>query len=76
MAKDCSLIVVNGWAIESGMESLNIFDFSIVGLPLIFIGIIYLLIFGPKLLPEKADPIDTFSETERDYVVEVRVNSD
>ncbi len=68
-------LLVNGLAVENGMESLQIFDFAMVGLPLIFIGCIYLLTIGSKLLPEKQDPLETFDKDNRDYIVELRVKS-
>ena len=67
-------LLVNGLAMEYGLESLGVFDFTIVGLPLIFIGLIYLLIFGNKMLPNKTDPLEDFTESPRKYIAEVRVN--
>ena len=66
-------LLVNGLAVESGMAPLGIFDFSIVGLPLIFIGLLYIGFLGRKLLPSKRDPLESFSEDSRDYIVELRV---
>jgi len=63
-------LVVNGLGIEVGLKSLNIFDFTWVGLPLTILGIIYLSLFGNKMLPERQNIITDFSEKSRDYLVE------
>ena len=50
-------LIVNGYAEEQIIFaqdlSLSIFDFSIVGVPMIFIGLIYMILFSKKLLPER-----------------------
>ncbi len=66
-------LVVNGLSVESGLPSLNIFDFSYVGVPMLIIGIIYILIVGCKLLPEKRDAMEKFIEKPREYIVETVV---
>lgn len=53
----CSLIgtstnlVVNGLLVESGHEGMGLFDITPVGLPVALVGLVFLLIFGRKLLP-------------------------
>ena len=47
-------LIINGFVIEQGMEPLKLFDFLYVGLPLTIAGIITLLLFAPKVLPEHA----------------------
>lgn len=69
-------LLVNGLAIEQGFESLKIFDFTIVGLPLILLGTFYMTIAGNRLLPDKQDPIDQFNQSSRNYIVELRVKDD
>lgn len=67
-------LLVNGLAIQNGFRGFKIFEFSIVGLPLIFIGIIYMVTFGRRMLKDKQDPLEEFSGSSRDYIVELRVN--
>ncbi|MCD4833048.1 MAG: SLC13 family permease [Bacteroidales bacterium] len=73
-------LIVNGLVVDQtiipGLESLNIFDFAYVGVPMIFIGFIYLLFFGEKLLPEKDDVLNEFSENTREYLVEAEIRKD
>ncbi|MDT8394353.1 MAG: SLC13 family permease [Bacteroidales bacterium] len=75
-------LIVNGYAQDQILFdqdlSLSLFDFSIVGIPMIFIGMIYLIFFAEKLLPIRKDAMENFSAKSREYMVEVivRKNSD
>ena len=70
-------LIVNGMVVDQtimpSLESLNIFDFAYVGVPMIFIGFLYLLFFGEKLLPVKDDIIDEFTKNTREYLVEAEI---
>lgn len=66
-------LIINGMAIENGMESFKIFDFAYVGIPLIIVGILYLMIYGYRLLPNRKDVLENFAEKSREYIVEARV---
>ncbi|WP_321299123.1 SLC13 family permease [Marinifilum fragile] len=75
-------LIVNGMVkdqtIVTGLESLSMFSFAYVGLPMMFIGAIYLLYVSKNLLPDKEDILGDFSENTRKYIVEAHVkpNSD
>ncbi|MBL4706994.1 MAG: SLC13 family permease [Flavobacteriales bacterium] len=69
-------LIVNGLAIDAGFESLSIFDFTLVGLPMLFIGIIYLSVFGSRLLPETKSSDELIDSEVREYFVEAHVNAD
>ena len=70
-------LIVNGLVEDQTVfpefKSLGLFDFSIVGVPMIFIGMIYLIFFAEKLLPVRKDAMDDFSTKLREYMVEVIV---
>lgn len=70
-------LVVNSLVVDQqiipGLEPLNIFDFSLVGMPMIIIGISYLIFFGRKLLPDHKDITETVSTNTREFIAEVRV---
>ena len=66
-------LIVNGMAIESGLESLKIFDFVYVGVPMLVVGVGFLLLFGKTLLPERTDVKDTYVEMSRKYLVETAI---
>ncbi len=55
------------------LPELKIFDFTAVGLPMVFIGIIYLLTIGYKILPVQKNSIERFSDIKRNYLVEGRI---
>ncbi len=69
-------LLINGMAIDNNLEPFAIFDFVYVGAPLILIGITYLLFVGHRLLPDKKDALENFTEKSREYIVETRVKSD
>ncbi len=70
-------LIVNGLVVDQTiapeMESLNIFDYSIVGGIMILVGIAYMLLIGKHLLPDKSDVITSFSNTHRKYLVEAEL---
>lgn len=66
-------LIVNGMAIDAGLGSLGIFDFVAVGLPMLIIGLVYILFFGRALLPERKDIIDRYVESSREYLVEAEI---
>ncbi|MCB0823501.1 MAG: SLC13 family permease [Bacteroidales bacterium] len=74
-------LIVNGMVVDEqiipGLKPLQLFDFTLVGLPMIVFGSLYLILFGNKLLPANKELIDDFSARSREYLVEaqIRVNS-
>lgn len=70
-------LVVNGLVAEQNIfpdfQTLNIFDFTPVGISMIIIGGLYLILFSNRLLPDKGDILDKISEESREYIVEVKV---
>ncbi|MEN8224119.1 MAG: SLC13 family permease [Bacteroidota bacterium] len=70
-------LIVNGYAEDQTLIprdlSLSLFDFSIVGVPMILIGVIYLIFFSEKLLPVRLDAMEDFTSKSREYMVEVIV---
>ncbi|MDA3942801.1 MAG: SLC13 family permease [Bacteroidetes bacterium] len=65
-------MVTDQYMVE-GLEPLEIFDFSLVGVPMILFGIAYLLIFGNRLLPDKIHAIEALESQNREYIAEVRI---
>ena len=72
-------LIVNGMVTDQlivpGLKPLGMFDFTIVGLPMIIIGAVYLILFSNKLLPSKRDVISDFSSQTREYLVEAMVKN-
>ncbi len=66
-------LIVNGMAVDAGFDSLGIFDFTWVGLPMLVVGAIYLSLFANRLLPSHKDAMDEFEEDWREYFVETEI---
>ncbi len=45
-------LVVNGMIMEAGYEGLSMFELAKIGIPVAIIGILFLILFSNKLLPE------------------------
>lgn len=70
-------LIVNGLIVEQkgnyDLRELELFDFTIVGLPMIIIGIAFMMLIGKHLLPNRSDLITSFQKKSREYLVEVQV---
>ncbi|MCH7535671.1 MAG: SLC13 family permease, partial [Bacteroidetes bacterium] len=69
-------LIVNGIAVENNLPSLEIFDFIYVGVPMMIIGILFLIMFGNKLLPEHDALSDDFEKSSREYLIETHVSAE
>jgi di/tricarboxylate transporter len=72
-------LVVNGLVTDQqiipNLPGLEMFDFAIVGVPMGIIGVLYLILFAPRLLPDNKGIIEKLPEIERNYIVEGRIKS-
>lgn len=73
-------LIVNSMVEEQtiipGLKSLGMFDFIWVGIPMVFIGWLYLLLFGNLLLPsKKAAGDDDIRMHSREYMIEAKVKT-
>jgi di/tricarboxylate transporter len=70
-------LVVNGlWqdqVIFPNRPSLNIFDFFIVGFPLMLLGWAYLTFFSKNLLPNRKNVLQLFDANSREYLTEALI---
>lgn len=69
-------LVVDGLIRKSkvaGLEPMGFFEIGYAGLPCAVVGIIYLLSFGRRLLPQRKELMEQFGETRREYLVEMIV---
>ena len=66
-------LIVNGLAIDAGFDPLSVFDFTAVGLPMLVIGIAYLVLFGGKLLPNTLKTSEGGERDKREFFVETYV---
>lgn len=72
-------LIVNGMLqdqkIIPNFNSLEIFDFAWVGVPMSIIGLIYLMIFSRKFLPSNKAIGENIETNLREYLVDVKITS-
>ncbi|MFI5203125.1 MAG: SLC13 family permease [Flavobacteriales bacterium] len=66
-------LVVNGFVTEAGFEPLGFFDFTLAGLGIASIGIIYIIFLMPRLLPDRKGLLENYTQRVREYIVETTV---
>lgn len=67
-------LLVSGIAVNHGIDPIGMFDFSLMGLIFLAIGVIYMLVFGIKLLPTRTAE-QTLGERYdlRNYLAEIQL---
>ncbi len=76
----CSLVGTSTTLIVAGIlrreqvePAMGLFDLGYVGLPCAVVGGLFMLLVGPRLLPQRTDIIEQLDDTKRDYLVEMYV---
>ncbi|MEO1049422.1 MAG: SLC13 family permease [Bacteroidota bacterium] len=67
-------MVLNGFLMENDVAELKSTDLLIIGLMATAVGILFITLFGNKLLPDHADILDKFEQNRREYLVEKRLD--
>lgn len=80
LAGTCTLIgtstniIISDLSVSSGYSGLSMFELSIVGVPIAVMGIIFLLLVAPKVLPAHASPLcQTQDQEQRKYLAELQI---
>jgi len=78
----CTLIGTSTNLVVSGLlekshvgRGLGMFELAWVGVPYAIIGVLYLYLFGDKLLPDRQELMDQLGESRREYLTEMRVET-
>ena len=66
-------LVINGFLAQSNEPMLIWTDFLYPGLLVTVTGIVFMLLFGQRLLPAHQDRVEQFKEHSREYVVEAKL---
>ncbi|KGP74559.1 SLC13 family permease [Pontibacillus yanchengensis] len=66
-------LVIHGLLLQEGDLGFTFFQLAWVGLPVTIIGVIYLILFGPKILPNNQSLIDKVKMNTKDYLSEMAV---
>lgn len=70
-------MLVNGIAMENGMEEFPLFLSAPIGLVFVVVGAVYIFLFGKKLLPDRISNSDLNQKFGmRDYISEIEVLED
>eukprot|EP00286_Rhodomonas_abbreviata_P017859 CAMPEP_0181322670 /NCGR_PEP_ID=MMETSP1101-20121128/19352_1 /TAXON_ID=46948 /ORGANISM="Rhodomonas abbreviata, Strain Caron Lab Isolate" /LENGTH=321 /DNA_ID=CAMNT_0023430599 /DNA_START=261 /DNA_END=1222 /DNA_ORIENTATION=- len=66
-------LVVMGLAEDMGLEIPGFFEIALIGLPIGIVGIVYLVILGPVLLPKVGGMFRYVKDHEKELITEVQV---
>lgn len=70
-------LIVSGFvqdqSIIPNLDSLNMFDFAWVGVPMLVLGYFYLSFFSDRLLPWNKDTLSDISKSSRKFIVEAQI---
>ena len=58
---------------DAGMEKIGFFELLPVGLPLALVGLVYLVLVAPSLLPDRQEPAEYVGEHRREYTATMLV---
>lgn len=68
-------LVIHGLLIKNGYPGLSFFEISKFGIPIAFIGLLYLVFFSNYLLPARNIPFVGPGQTTREFVCEFKITS-
>lgn len=66
-------LVVNGFVTEAGFKPLRFFDFTLAGLGVASVGILYVSFIMPKFLPDRKGLLENYNQSLREYIVETYI---
>lgn len=80
LAGTCTLIgtstniIIGDLSFDYGYGNISMFELSIIGVPIALVGILFLFLFAPRILPSLANPICQLQDGEhRKYLAELKV---
>ncbi|MDQ0339010.1 di/tricarboxylate transporter [Caldalkalibacillus uzonensis] len=66
-------LIIHGLLQQKGLPGFTMFQFIYIGIPLTIVGLIYMVVTGQHRLPERTNMMDTFHQSNRDWIVRFRV---
>jgi di/tricarboxylate transporter len=69
-------LIVHGMLLDRNMPGLNFFEITRIGLPVTLAGIIFLVFYSQRLLPEHKELAVQLGEQTREFVVAMKVGSE
>lgn len=80
LAGTCTLIgtstniIISDLSAQFGFEHISMFELAIIGAPIALVGILFLLVAAPRILPDLANPICQLQDSEhRKYLAELKI---
>ncbi len=67
-----NLVVAGMVADQTALDDIGMFDITWIGVPCVLVGLLFLLLVGPKLLPNRGSPASVMSDP-REYTLEMIV---
>lgn len=68
-----TILTVSGLVQQAGMKELGFFELAPAGIPIAIVGLIYLMLIAPRLLPHRADTSEYVGEHFREYTASMLV---
>ncbi len=69
-------LVVHGFLLEKGLKGFSFFELGFVGLPLMILGILFIVLVLYRFLPDRKDAMISLGETTREFVVALKVTDE
>ena len=66
-------LVVNGFVTQAGFKPLGFFDFTLAGMGVASVGILYVVFIMPNFLPDRKGLLENYNQSLREYIVETRI---
>ncbi len=63
-------------ALSQSLRPMGLFEIGAVGIPCAILGIVYLLAFSGRLLPQRIDMLEEIGASPREYLAEMKVGPD
>lgn len=69
-------LIVHGLLLGEGLEGFNFFEFSVVGIAILSVGLIYLATIGYKLLPDTLGAMEQIDSETKEFLAEAYILTD
>ncbi|WP_332694892.1 SLC13 family permease [Halalkalibacter lacteus] len=69
-------LLVHGLLQQVGHQGFSMFQFTLIGIPLFVVTLLYMMLYGHKQLPNNKDLIEAYQSKSNEYTIEVKVTSE
>lgn len=66
-------LVVNGFITQAGFKPLGFFDFTLTGIGVATVGVLYVAFIMPMFLPDRKGLLENYNQSLREYIVETYI---